>query len=133
MPFVVDNSVVIAWHAKSQATPYTEKILDRVAKDVAHVPELWVLEFANILRKRILARAISRAQAQLIIDTTLALNLRLDSTPPAAAEILDLALAYGLSAYDAAYLELALRLGVPLAAKDGPLKEAARAAGAGVV
>ena len=53
MPFVLDNSVAIGWYFENQATPYTDGVLKRMARDVAHAPPLWPLEFANVLRKAI--------------------------------------------------------------------------------
>jgi hypothetical protein len=53
MPFVLDNSVAIGWYFENQATAYTDGVLKLMARDVAHVPPLWPLEFANVLRKAI--------------------------------------------------------------------------------
>ena len=61
------------------------------------------------------------------------LPIDVDRQGVAPAELLALALRFGLSAYDAAYLELALRLQLPLATADGPLRDAALASGVGLV
>jgi len=61
------------------------------------------------------------------------LPLRINTTPPAPAALLSLALRHDLTSYDAAYLELALRLQLPIATGDGALAEAAWAAGVGVL
>lgn len=74
-------------------------------------------------------RKISPAAIDGILTEFEALDLVTDKTPPSARTIASTCRRYALSAYDAAYFELALRLGVPLAAKDGPLVEAARNAG----
>lgn len=55
MAFVVDNSVVMGWYFESQATDYTDRVLDRLSGENAHVLGLWVLEFSNVLRKAIQA------------------------------------------------------------------------------
>ena len=57
---------------------------------------------------------------------------RVDRQAVPASELLALALRFGLSTYDAAYLELALRLQLPLATADGPLRDAALASGVGL-
>ena len=67
MPFVVDNSVVVGWYFESQATSYTDKVLDLLAKEAAHVPALWVLEFSNVLRKALRAGKADTARIQEII------------------------------------------------------------------
>lgn len=133
MPFVVDNSVVVAWFFPSQATDYTDSVLDRLKADTAHVPALWVLEFSNVLRKAVMGRKLATESALEIIAEAEKLPLSVDYTATATAENMELALRFGLSSYDAAYLDLAMRLGLPVAAKDGALHDAAIKAGVGVV
>lgn len=133
MPFVVDNSVVTAWFFPSQATDYTDSVLDRLKADTAHVPALWVLEFSNVLRKAVMGRKLATETALEIIAEAEKLPLSVDYTATTTAENLKLALRHGLSSYDAAYLDLAMRLGLPIAAKDGALHAAALRAGVGVV
>lgn len=132
MPFVVDNSVVVGWHISSQATPYTEAMLDALATDTAHVPALWALEFSNVLRKAVVGGKISEARARDIMKFQAGLPVVVHDDVADPAENLALALRYGLSSYDAAYLELAMRLQLPIAAKDGALCDAALAAGVAV-
>jgi predicted nucleic acid-binding protein len=133
MPFVVDNSVVIGWHFSGQATPYTEAVLDTLAADTAHVPALWALEFSNVVRKAVAGKKITEERAHDIMQFQSALPVIIHDDVPDPAENMALALRYGLSSYDAAYLELALRLHLPIAARDGALSDAARAAGVAVV
>ena len=133
MPFVVDNSVVVAWFFPSQATDYTDSVLDRLKADTAHVPDLWRLEFSNVLRKAIMGHKLATDSGLEIIAEAEKLPLSVDYTATATAANLELALRHGLSSYDAAYLDLAIRLGLPIAAKDGALHNAARRAGVGVV
>jgi predicted nucleic acid-binding protein len=132
MPFVLDNSVVAGWFLEDQATAYTEAIGRLLEEDRAIVPALWQLEFANVLRTACKRRRLNAAQAQEIIDQVCGLPIDIDSGAPGPAELLALALRYDLSSYDAAYLELALRLQLPVATKDGPLRAAAEASGVGV-
>lgn len=132
MPFVLDNSVVTAWYFENQATVYSDGVLQRMGGEVAHVPALWPLEFSNVLRKSISGKNISEARAREIIAQNDRWKILVDTTVPAPGDILSLSLAYGLSSYDAAYLDLAIRLHLPIAAKDGALSAAAVAAGVGV-
>lgn len=133
MPFVLDNSVVAGWFLEDQATPYTDAIAGRLEEDRAVVPALWQLEFANVLRTACKRNRIAAAQAQQVIEQICSLPIEIDRDTPGPAELLALALRYDLSSYDAAYLELALRLQLPVATKDCPLRHAAEAAGVGSV
>lgn len=129
MAFVADNSVVLAWFVKSQSTPYSEKILGRVVREEVHVPIVWSLEFTNALRQLERRRKLKPEATTAILDAVDTLGLQSDSSPPCRQRLLDLARQYDLSAYDASYLELAIRLSVKLAAQDGPLAAAAVKAG----
>jgi predicted nucleic acid-binding protein len=133
MAFVVDNSVVVGWYFENQATDYSDRVLDMLANDTAHVPGLWVLEFSNILRKAILAGKIDKARTAEIIELIEGLPLAVDYAPANVAASLQLATKYGLSSYDAAYLELAVRMKLPIAANDEALRSAAIRAGVGLV
>lgn len=133
MPFVLDNSVVSGWFLEDQATPYTETIARRMEDDRAIVPPLWQLEFANVLRTACRKQRLVAAEAQAIIDQICGLPIEIDTVTPGPAELLALALRHNLSSYDAAYLELALRMQIPVATKDGPLRDAAEASGIGLV
>ncbi len=129
MPFVVDNSVVVAWFFSNQATAYSDAMLGRLVEDSAHVPGIWVLEFSNVLRKAMMAGKVTEVRAREIVGQLAELPIRIDTTPVAVLDNLNLALRYGLSSYDAAYLELALRLQLPIATRDEALAAAARTAG----
>lgn len=133
MPFVLDNSVVAGWFLEDQTTPYTDAIAARLEEDRAVVPALWQLEFANVLRTACKRNRIAAAQAQQVIEQICSLPIEIDTDTPGPAELLALALRYDLSSYDAAYLELALRLQLPIATKDAALRQAATAAGAGSI
>lgn len=133
MPFVVDNSVVIGWHLGNQASPYTDAVLNQLAGDVAHVPALWPLEFSNVVRKALAGKKITEERAREIMQIQAGFSLVVHGDIADPAENMALALRYNLSSYDAAYLDLALRLRLPVAAMDGALRDAAVAAGVGVV
>lgn len=130
MAFVVDNSVVVAWFVKSQANAYTWSILERASEGEAmHVPLLWRQEFVNAMvvlerRRRLVQSDAARAYADLSD-----MNLQLDRELIDLVKLAELARRFNLSAYDATYLELAMRLHLPLACRDGPLKSALSKAG----
>ena len=132
MPFILDNSVVCGWFLENQATPYSEAIIERLRDDRAAVPALWELEFTNVLRSACLRQRMTAEAAQRVISQLVSLPIDVDRQAVPASEILGLALRFGLSSYDAAYLELALRLQLPIATGDGPLRAAALASGVGL-
>ena len=129
MAFVADNSVVLAWFVSSQSTAYSEKMLRRVAREAIHVPVVWSLEFTNALRQLERRRKLKPETTADLLDAVDALGLQSDTSPPGQRRLLDLARQYDLSVYDASYLELAIRLAVPLAIQDGALAAAAIKAG----
>jgi predicted nucleic acid-binding protein len=133
MAFVVDNSVVCGWFIGNQATDYTEAVAVRLLDEQAYTPALWQLEFANVLRTACRRGVLDVLGAHEVIDRIAELPLRIDQDMPGPAAILSLALRYDLTSYDATYLELALRLQLPIATRDAALMEAARAAGVGVL
>jgi predicted nucleic acid-binding protein len=129
--FVLDNSVAMRWllaSSKASDQKYAETVLKSLAHAEAIVPNLWHLEAANVLlgatnRKEIEISAVERFTVQLenlpIAVDTLTANQVFGHT-------MSLARAYRLSSYDAAYLELALREGLPLATLDKDLLKAAK-------
>ena len=133
MPFVIDNSVVCGWFLSNQSTGYTDTIARRLLDDTAVAPALWPLELANVLKTACKRGAMIASQAHEIVEQIDALPIAVDTQPPTVAAVLALALRHDLTSYDAAYLELALRLQWPIATQDAALAEAAWAAGVGVV
>jgi len=130
---VLDHSVSFGWFLGSQATDYTEAIARRLEDDQAIVPPLWELELTSVLRTACLKQRYSAQDAQQVLQRIGSLPITVDRQPVRPGEVLALALRFGLSSYDAAYLELALRLQLPVATVDGPLHDAAVASGVGVV
>ena len=135
MSFVLDNSVALTWCFKDERTPATTALLDRLTEEGATAPQLWPLEALNVL-------LAGERRGRLDRDTRLALMSFLARLPITIdAETSDrtwdatarLAEAHRLTAYDAAYLELAQRLGLPLATRDATLIAAAAAAGVAVL
>jgi predicted nucleic acid-binding protein len=125
VPFVADNSVVIAWFSRSQATAYTDRMYRRLEKDELLVPSVWPYEFANALAVLERRKVLTTALVDEIVRKAARLASRIDAPPASPAALLAVARRHALSAYDAAYLELAERLQIPLAAKDSPLAAAA--------
>lgn len=130
MAFVLDNSVVSGWYLTGQSTEYSQAIAARLEVDKALVPALWQLELANVLKTACTKGRLSHAQARQILDALGQLPIEVDSdVQPGQRALFELAMRFNLSSYDAAYLELAMRHGLPLATQDEQLKIAAVAAG----
>ena len=117
------------WFLLDEATPYTDAVFDLLGKQDAVVPALFLPEFANVFLKFSRQRKLSREKASGAVKRFTALGLEIDHNTPDPERLFALATLYGLSAYDATYLELALRRGLPLACWDGGLKMAAEKAG----
>lgn len=133
MPFVIDNSVVSGWYLDNQATPYTQAVAERLQDDRAWAPALWELELTTVLRTSCLRQRLTAQKAQEVLGHLAALPIDIDRETAPPHEMLALALRFGLSSYDAAYLELALRRQLPIATQDAELRAAAFAAGVGVI
>jgi predicted nucleic acid-binding protein len=133
--FVLDASVTLAWCFADEGGDYALGVLDRLRSSEAVAASHWGLELANALlvaerRGRIEPRDVSR-----LVRFLLALPIAVD--PIARRRPVDsihrLGRSHGLSAYDAAYLELAVRYGIPIATLDSDLRAAAEAEGVGVL
>jgi predicted nucleic acid-binding protein len=132
---VIDASVALAWWFRDERTEATAKLLERVQTDAAAVPSLWHLEMANVLALAERRRRTTPAESTELIALLETLEIVVDDETPAHAlgRVLDLAREERLTAYDAAYLGLAMRLGLPLASKDGDLCDAAERLGVSVL
>ena len=127
--WVIDASVTMPWFFADEATSFTEGLLDRLGEQVIWAPTLWVLECANVLQSAQRRRRIDPQRRAEIASELSALTVRLDSEIPEFVNLDRLAAAHGLSAYDAAYLELALRRSLRLVSLDARLIAAACALG----
>lgn len=125
--FVLDASVALSWCFGDEATPATQHLLDQLANDRAIVPGLWPLELGNILVSAERRGRIGAARLAEFVALIDALDIEVDTETPerGLGAILALARSEKLTTYDAAYLELAMRLGLPLATKDQALRVAA--------
>lgn len=125
--FVVDNSVVMTWCFEDQANPYADSILERLTKAVAYVPSVWPLEVVNVLLAAERKKYISESDSVRFISllSQLPILVEYESPEKAMKDLLGLARAHNLSSYDASYLDLAMRKGLPLATLDEKLRKAA--------
>jgi len=134
--FVPDASATLPWRFADETTPWTEALLDRIkGGEEVFVPAHWPLEVANAL---LVARGREHLTAEQIsefIDDLAGLPIHLEPPrgPAQWPTILALAEQHRLRAYDAAYLELVQRTGLPLATLDGDLRKAAEAEGVALV
>ena len=130
--FVVDASVGFSWVYPSQASDETEKLLVEVeAGSVVVVPSLWFLEVANGLLAAQRRKLLTASERKGALARLLKLNFTVDEETGQEAfrKTSEFAEKYGLSVYDAAYLEVAVRRKLPLASRDQPLRAAAKRCG----
>jgi predicted nucleic acid-binding protein len=129
--FVLDGSVTLAWLFVDEQDPYADAIVAKLPNVEMLVPRLWHLEVANVLLVSERRRRCSQADTTQWLSYLAGLPIVVDDSTEAQAwsETLSLARQHALTAYDAAYLEIAVRQGVPLATLDAPLKAAAQAVG----
>ncbi len=123
--FALDCSLTMAWCFEDEATPYSESVLDALAEGEAVVPPIWSLEVANVLIVGERKKRLVPAQSLRFVELLQNLPITLDADVRPLGELLGLAREQGLSSYDASYLDLAVRTGLPLASLDGDLLEAA--------
>lgn len=134
--FVADASIGFAWVYPSQASAETDALLARVEAGATVVaPALWFLEVANGLlaaqRRKLLTASERKAALEML--SGLDVTMDEDSWRATFHKTSTLAEKYGLSVYDAAYLEVALRRRLPLASRDGALRSAAKRCGVRVL
>lgn len=129
--FVLDGSITLAWFFEDESDAYADAVEDALVKASAVVPALWHLEVANALLVGERRKRTTEAKATQFVGLLQSLPISVDEATIAQAwgDTLHLARGQNLSAYDAAYLELALRRGLPLATLDDRLKTAAAAVG----
>jgi predicted nucleic acid-binding protein len=130
--FVLDASVTMAWCFEDETTPYSEAVLDALVRGAtARVPAIWPFEVLNVVLGATRRTRLSPANARTFLAELRAFPILVD--PTETAHVFHLvrtnAEHYHLTAYDAAYLELALREGLPLATLDRGLRDAAVAGG----
>jgi predicted nucleic acid-binding protein len=128
---VVDASVALAWGFSDEGNEYADDVLLTLERETMLVPALFALEVANALVMGERRKRLRQAEIQRFVDLLEGLSMVQDVQPRSVMMNAALAIAreHGLSAHDAAYLELAIRAGAPLATLDKALRAAARKAG----
>lgn len=119
----------MAWCFEDEATPATEDVLDQVVESNAFVPSIWRFEVGNALQMAIRRKRISDVFRDDALAKLLAMPITVDAETDAHAWTTALRLSgrFGLTLYDAAYVELAQRRGLPLASLDQEMRAAAPA------
>ncbi len=128
---VIDASVALAWCFPDEQSLYADKVLQELEWCLVLVPSIWALEIANGLLVGERRSRIGQSDIIRFTDLLEALSPQEVSVPVNAHfhALLPLGREYGLSAYDAAYLDTAIRSGAELATADEALEKAARRAG----
>lgn len=134
MRFVLDNSVTMRWFfgdGKPQQLAYASNVLEAMKKASAIVPVTWGLEVANVIARAEAKGLVTEARSGAFLEILEGIEIEEDvaTFAHALSDTHQLARRYKLSAYDASYLELALRLGTPLATLDEDLQRAVKKAG----
>ena len=129
--FVLDCGVALAWCFEDLGDPWTEGLLDRLHGETAIVPTVWCLEVAEALLAAERLGRLRPADSARFLRLLHTLPIAVDRETPARAhgETMARARVHHLSAPAAAYLELAMREGLPLATRDEDLLRAAADAG----
>jgi len=130
---VVDASMAMSWCLDDEATPATDALIARVRSEGGVAPSLWRYETCNALVMGVRRKRLKEADVARLLDLLDGLPITAEIDPPNTKRLTSLALAHGLTVYDAAYLALALDRGLPLATLDDPLTKAARKAGVAVL
>lgn len=128
---VLDSSAALTWCFEDESTPETEALLERVRADGAAVPRLWRLEIVNALLVAERRGRLRPSRTATLVGLLSSLPVVVDDETDGRAfgDTAHLARTHGLTAYDASYLELALRRSLPLATLDRNLANAAERSG----
>jgi len=136
MRFVLDNSVTMRWlfgDGSEADLSYAEHVLALLEGEgtTAVVPALWALEVGNVILRGEARSLLTEARSTEFLGTLqeMAVDMDSETATHALAGTLQLARRFKLSSYDASYLELALRKGLPIATLDDDLRRAAALAG----
>jgi predicted nucleic acid-binding protein len=131
MKFVLDNSIIMVWGFEDEGNKYAEELLELMPTATAYVPSLWPLEVANALLVGERYGRISPASSKkfLAILSNFAIVVDDETVAQAWSDTISIARSNKLSSYDACYLEMAMRLGLPLATLDKQLRTTARKLG----
>ena len=135
MTFALDASMTMAWVFPDEATVATDRLLESLLERQAYAPGLWPIEVANAFLAATRRGRLEASRWPWIRHSLDALPIAVDPVSPARvwSAVLELADDRRIAVYDAMYLELALRMRLPLATLDGRLAAAARASGVEVL
>ncbi len=131
MTIVLDASITLAWHFEDEPSPIAEAAAQLSFRDGVVVPQHWLLGVSRGLLKGERRNRTSASRTHAFITRLEHMEIEVDPTQheQVASVLLPLARAHRLSVYDAAYLELAIRRGVPIATLDASLAASARSVG----
>ena len=129
-PWIIDASLAMNWYlTDEQDREYSISVFAALGQREILVPSLWIYEISNVLLVAQRRSRISVERIQFVLETVTGFNLRIDEiVPESALRLSRLALQHGLTIYDAAYLDLALRSRAPIATKDKALLKAMQTA-----
>ncbi len=134
MAFVLDCSTTMAWCFADEANRYADRALDAMPSSEVIVPSIWTLEVINVLLVAERQRRLTEADTVRFLDLLGSLPIRVEERDASVVfgSVLASGRRFGLSSYDAAYLDLAMRTGALLATSDRKLRRACRSAGVGL-
>ena len=135
MAFIADASIALAWYFHDEHSTMANRVRERLVDEGVCVPAHWPLEIVNALLAALRRKRIDERELRQLIEDFRRLPDLIDEQTGASAwaKTAELALKHGLTSYDAAYLELGLRLDLPLATLDQALADAALSAGGRLV
>ena len=130
-PLVIDCSVTMAWCFEDEGRELADKVLDHLTNTEAWVPSLWTFEVANVLLVAERCGRLTPADSTRFVALLSDLPILIDDSghERALGPVLSTGRELGLSAYDATYLELAMRLGGAMATGDEKLRAACQESG----
>lgn len=127
MPLVLDASVVAPWVLLDESHPVSDASYDRMRQEGALVPQLWHYELCNLLISNERRQRLTEERSQLFLKQLEVFNIQVDHDARVS-NVMSLSRRYNLTFYDATYLEIAVRLKLPLATLDHALAAAAKQA-----
>ncbi len=129
MSLILDASATVAWAFSPETFTVAQPALIHIQREHAIAPALWQFEVASAMRKAVRDGRLSSQQSSSFLADLRTLDIRLSLVLPTIERLIDVSEQFNVSTYDAAYLDLALQLSLPLATLDGDMANAARRAG----
>jgi len=133
LSFVLDASVALSWVFEDEVSTYAEAVLQRLRDERAIVPWIWPIEVINALVMAERRDRLTQVQVDGQAEVIRSLPIDVDSRRPADARLIELCRQHQRTAYDALYLDLSMREGLPIATLDGGLRQACIEAGVELV